>query len=260
MCFLRVVSGVLFIAIVIPKAICQEADSEQSVSLKRVQNYTMVESEAERNYPLKFIEQSALNWSNPVFGTTDGAVFIWVRDERPSAVLKTYQTKNSTWFEQVRSFSRHPIIARESKDGKVFWSPPATPEMKPLENAPVPADNPAARLTQMKVLHQSFSVTGKMVPGNQPEMRPLPQPIYRYQSDKIIDGAILAFVQGTAPDMLLILEAREMDGKRQWFYQLGSIGIFAVDVQRDGKMVWQEERREAQTTKPTDIYDGRRLP
>ena len=148
----------------------------------------------------------------------------------------------------------------KSKDGKVFWSPPATLEMKPLDDAPLPAVSPTARLSQMKLLHNTFTVTGKIEPQGQLSLRPLPTPIYRYQSDKIVDGAILAFVQGTGPDMILILEVREVDGKRQWFYELGSIGIFAVEVVRNGQTIWSEARRDTQSTKPTDIYDGRRLP
>lgn len=72
--------------------------------------------------------------------------------------------------------------------------------------------------------------------------------------------AMFAYVQGTGPDMLLILEARTDGEQSNWHYALGSIGIFEVEVRRNGMTVWSEPRRTAQSTKPTDIYDGRRLP
>ena len=246
------------IAMSFQMAASQETASPDSDAAQRVGKYRLVEVEGDDEFALQMIPQSAMNWSNPVFGTTSGGFFLWTRDGHVAAVMKTYKTKSDRWFEQMRSFSVHPIVARQTRDAAAFWSPPAAPEMKPLEGSPVPASTATARLIQMKALHRSFSVTGKLQSGRQ-ELRPLPRPLYRYDSKTAFDGAMFAYVQGTSPDMLLILEARKTADQPRWYYSLGSIGIFEVEVQRNGVTVWSEERRTAQSTKPTDIYDGRRL-
>ncbi len=236
----------------------QDALAPDSEALQRVRKYQLLEIEEDDEIPLEFSNQSALNWSNPVFGTTSGGFFLWTRDHRVAAVMKTYQTKNGRWFEQIRSFSNRPLVARQTPDAAPFWSPPSAGEMKQLEASPPPASTATARLVQMKALHRSFSVSGMLASGRQ-ELRPLPRPLYRYNSEEGIDGAMFAYVQGTGPDMLLILEARMLEDQPQWYYSLGSVGIFEVEVQRGGVTVWTEPRRTAESTKPTDIYDGRRL-
>lgn len=236
-------------------ATAAENDGE---ALQRVSGYHLVQLQGDDEVVLEFNKQSALNWSNPVFGTKNGGFFIWTHDARVAAVMKTYMTKNERWFEQVRSFSTRPIVARVSKDAAPFWQPPAAPDMQRLPESPKPAATATARLVQMKALHRSFTVNGKLASGPQ-ALRPLPRQLYRYSADDVIDGALFAYVQGTGPDVLLILEAREVDGQSHWHYSIGSIGIFEVDVQRNGKTVWSEPRRTAQATDPTDLYDGRRL-
>ena len=240
----------------------QEA-SDNLVAFQRVGGYSLVEiQEDQRPVDLELVQQSMLSWSNPVFGTTAGGLFLWVNDGRPAVVMKTYKTKNDRWFEQIRSLSTNRIIARESQDGAIFWSPDQGAEpMKRLPRSPRPAASEVSRLVQMKSLHRKFVAKGDIEgAGGQQELRVYPRPLYRYKTDAVIDGAVLGFTQGTGPDVLLILEARQSEGEASWYYRLGSIGIFKVDVFYDGEPVWSEPRRTAANTKPTDLYDGRRLP
>lgn len=238
----------------------------------RVSGYSIhvIDADGQSN-KLDSPKQSLLNWSNPVFGTTSGGLYLWTDSvDRPAAVMKTYKTRNGRWFEQIRSFSRYPMTARDSK-GEVFWSPERGSEpMKPLPNAPTAVENSARRLAQIKTQHRRFEVTGEIQgAGGWQDLRPYPTPLYRYgrRSDSndpvpegdIIDGVLLGFMQGTGPDVLLMIEIRQVGGVPQWYYCVGSIGIFAIDVKLDGKSVWSEARRTAQNTRPTDLYDGRRL-
>ena len=246
--------AVAIVAISFQWAHSQAKSTADTAASERLSKYHLVEVEGDDEYVLQFSKRSILNWSNPVFGTTDGGFFIWTRDRRVAAVIKTYKTKKGRWVEQVRSFSDRPIVARQTPDADPFWSPPSAPEVKPLENSPSPASTATARLLQMKDLHRSFSVSGDLLAGRQ-ELRPLPRPLYRYKSKEVIDGAMFAHVQGTGPDMLLILEAR--GEPPNWYYSLGAIGVFEVEVKRGGSIVWSEPRRTAPSTKPTEIYDGR---
>ena len=243
------------------------APAEESESLARVTEYDvarLADGGSERR--LALVPRSLLNWSNPVFGTTDGGLYLWTDDGAPAALLKTYKTRNGRWFEQVRSFCVDRIVARESKDGAVFWSPDrGAPAMQPLANTPAPASTDVARLVQMKSLHRQFSAKGELEgAGGEQTLRLYPTPLYRYSNDRVIDGALFGFAQGTAPDVILHLEARNTgedgDDRAGWFYQVGSIGIFKVDVYRGGTMVWSAPRRTAAQTRPNELYDGRRLP
>ena len=240
----------------------QSCFGEGDEACDRVASYQLTQRIDDVETSLEMLKQSSLNWSNPVFGTTDGRVFIWTDNHCPAVIMKTYKTKSGRWFEQVRSLTTAQVQGRD-KDGKIFWSPNAGAKpMELLTKAPVPGETPIQRLVQMKALHRRFVVTGDVEnAGGKQQLRAYPRPIYRYSNDDkgVVDGAVLGFVQGTGLDVVLVLEARKTSEGPRWFYRLAAVGIFAIEVINDGKVVWQEGRRTAANTRPTDIYDGRRL-
>lgn len=241
-------------------------------STDRVKQYVVHRIDGDgKLLPLNFRGKSLLNWSNPVFGTTDGGLYLWTDPSgHPAVVMKTYKTGNGRWFEQTRSFSTDQVIV-ESADGEVLFAPDQDAgAMLEFPGAPIPAETAAKRLLQMKAMHRQFTVQGDLpAAGGQQTLRNYPKPLYRYQSDDqrtgdskqavALDGALFGFMQGTGPDVMLVLEAQKSGDQIKWFYQLGSIGIFAIEVDLDDKRVWSEARRTAASTKITDLYDGRRL-
>ncbi|MEM9588387.1 MAG: hypothetical protein AAGA03_13975 [Planctomycetota bacterium] len=236
--------------------------ADESESLKRALQY-LVESEQDgATVVLELARRSVFNWSNPVFGTTHGAVYLWTQGERPVVAMKTYRTKNGRWFEQWRSLSEERIRARPGKDASPFWRPMATAEpMRPLPQVPTVPANDRQRLLQMKAIQRSLTIKADIVnAGGTQTLRPLPTPLFRYNTDSVVDGAVFAFAQEASPEVLLIVEARANEQTTRWYYRLASIGIVAVTAEIDGQSVWSEPRRTAQTTRPTDLYDGRRLP
>ena len=62
----------------------------------------------------------------------------------------------------------------------------------------------------MRALAQEFTGRQTNRAGVDSEMRLLAQPIYRYENTKgdLIDGGLFVFVQGTDPEMFLLIEAR----------------------------------------------------
>ena len=44
------------------------------------------------------------------------------------------------------------------------------------------------------------------------------QPIHRYAEEAAMDGAVFAFVQGTDPEALLLLESRTGKGSVRWHF------------------------------------------
>jgi hypothetical protein len=72
------------------------------------------------------------------------------------------------------------------------------------------------------------------------ELRFLPRPLYRYKTERkdLIDGALFAFVQGTDPEVILVLEAARRDGKSEWHYVLTRRTGMAVEADLDDKTIW----------------------
>ncbi len=158
--------------------------------------------------PLKL--RCVLRWANTTRGSVDGATYIWTSRGRPTAVVCCYP-----WYGDIcdnfQSLARAPI--RAERDGDIVWkSKAAGVRFEKVPDSPVPAGSAAARLRQLKTLARSFSVTLLgWAPGDpdREELRLLQQPVYRYECDEreLLDGALFAFVQGTDPEALLMIEA-----------------------------------------------------
>jgi hypothetical protein len=78
--------------------------------------------------------------------------------------------------------------------------------------------------------------------GERWELRTLPTPLYRYPPARtgVVDGALFTLVTnaGTAPLVLLLLEAREAGGKLHWEYTLCRKADRSLYVHRRGREVW----------------------
>jgi hypothetical protein len=148
-------------------------------------------------------------------------------------------------------------VARDA--GRVIWSP-ATPGIafKDIPGAPAPADNPAARLKQMKGLADRFKVaiTGwKADKSDREELRLLPRQLYRYEPSEApgrgsgwIDGGVFAFVQGTDPEAMLLLEAVHPDGSPRWQYAFARATSTALEARLDKTVVWAVDVLAGRTT------------
>ncbi|HEV3005878.1 MAG TPA: hypothetical protein VGX78_15535, partial [Pirellulales bacterium] len=72
------------------------------------------------------------------------------------------------------------------------------------------------------------------------ELRLLPRPLYRYQTQRtdLIDGALFAFVQGTDPEVVLVLEAVGRDAESEWRYALTRRSVLPLEADIDGERIW----------------------
>jgi hypothetical protein len=122
------------------------------------------------------------------------------------------------------------------------WKPEAGLTRKELPDAPAPAATPASRLIQMRKLAQEFTGHSIDRDAKRWELRLLPTPMYRYPTAKtgVIDGALFALMSsaGTDPEVLLMIEAREVEGKIQWEYACGRFSDWELRLQRKDKEVW----------------------
>lgn len=195
---------------------------------------------------IKLHEQPLLKWSNPAAGSIHGNVFIWTRDGRPFVAGSLFQ-----WFSpfthqshEFVSLATTPLAARYQ--GTEVWRT-AEPgvEFTPLTRGPKPASSPARRLVQMRALLRQFSATKIDREGQQQELRPLTQPVLRYQPEQsaVVDGGLFVFVQGTDPEVWLMLEAHQRDGHRAWHFAAAPMNSVAFRLHRNGRQVWHVDIR-----------------
>jgi len=146
------------------------------------------------------------------------------------------------------SLSReHKLIARD-KD-QVIWSPEsAGVEFKDVPKAPKPGKTAPERLRQMKAIAEGFqaTMTGWQADNSDQEvLRLLPRPLYRYDlknardaGPKLLDGALFAYVLGTDPEVVLVLEAIGTAEKADWQYAFARATSGGLEVKRGREVVW----------------------
>jgi hypothetical protein len=199
---------------------------------------------AESDTPLLFRSEPVLKWSNPIVGETYGAVFIWTSKGRPEVVWclhRGYEATRREPHEAVEYLSLSTSRVTGDKDGQPLWTPSrAGIEPKPVPGAPVPAEVPAQRRRQMLELAKDFTGRQTDRKGVERDMRLLTQPIYRYEGalPPVIDGALFSFVQGTDPEVLLLIEARRVGEQTEWQYSLSRMTSIELKVSHRGKVVW----------------------
>jgi hypothetical protein len=206
--------------------------------------------------PLTLRPESVLKWSNPVMGTIYGDVFVWTADGRPEAVASIYRFYSGIPHQDNEFHSLALGKLTAERDGAAVWTPSRRGlELKPIPGAPAPADSAAARLRQMRALAQEFTGRQTNRAGVDRDMRLLAQPIYRYENTKgdLIDGGLFAFVQGTDPEVFLLIEARRPPGGApEWRFGATRMHGIYLRLDRGGREVWS-----APEIPPSQVYDSR---
>lgn len=221
----------------------QRAAAAQQLCLRGAREYRFFLDDAGRT-ELQLRSEPLLRWSNPSVGSIHGLVFVWTVDGRPAAIASIYK-----WFEpenhmafEVHSLAEQPLLGNLG-DRPVWNSSRPGVQFKPVKNAPPPARTAPARLTQMRAISKDFTVEKTDREIARQQMRLLTQPIFRYQSPSahIADGAIFAFVQGTDPEVLLLLESREDGDQAKWHYALARMDSVAFQANHLGHEVWKAD-------------------
>ena len=194
----------------------------------------------------KFAAKPLLRYSDPTRGLTEATVLldasVWRLGEsgRPTALvtLEIYRGGDGS---KVLSYEFASLTAakfslRQKQHETVVWHATGSAiRMTPLADAPAPAKNSAGRLAQMRQLARQFAVREKLHGGEVVECRLLAQPIDRYASatDKITDGAIFAFANGTNPELGLVLECDD----ERWTYGAVRLSAAETTLERSGREV-----------------------
>jgi hypothetical protein len=204
-------------------------------------------SELKTKAALTVASKPLLRYSDPTRGGVSGAANVLVdasvwrlgTEGRPTALVtvEIYQAPDTSRilaFEFL-SLSEAKFALKHKTQTKIRWDPKGSAlTLKELPDAPKPAATAAARLAQMRQLARRFAVTER-INRESIECRLLAQPIDRYQSaaEKIVDGAIFAYANGTNPELGLVFES---DGEH-WLYGIVRLTSAQASVTLDGREV-----------------------
>ncbi len=231
----------------------EESPKNDSVQLRTAKSAEMANSEVgkyvfflgtDREKSLKLYPKPILRFTNPVVGEFYSNVFVWTRNGRPEVVASiiNWYAPTQRFGGEFQSLSSGSLTAVRS--GKTVWEP-ETPgvDLKPVDGANSPSNSPVTRLRQMLALAREFKVEAKTTAdrSNVPKkLRLLPRAIFRYESTdpRVLDGAIFAFVRGTDPELLLLIEARRMEGKAVWHFAPARMNSIEFRLLHKSREVW----------------------
>ncbi len=197
-----------------------------------------------------------LKWTNPVSGIEHGALVLWHDQGRPAVIAQVFKipAPNLFWLHEVQSVTTEPL--QFSLPQKTVWSTKlGGAKFQPLKMIDPPADKPAARLTQARAISRRFTPSedfriAPSDPVSKFELRLVTQPVYQYQSEKLAvsGGYVFAYVNGTDPEVMLILEAFADKSGPGWRYILCPMTCWGVAAKWDGETVWSVDEQYGKTT------------
>lgn len=143
------------------------------------------------------------------------------------------------------------LVARDQ--GRTLWAPEtAGVKFQDVPDGPAPAETPTLRLAQMKNLAARFTATLTGWKDDESEaevLRLLPRRFYRYDitaatetHPNLHDGALFAFVQGTDPEVVLLMEDVVLGDRRRWQYAFARSTSGALEGRLDGQLAWKAKR------------------
>lgn len=203
-------------------------------------------------------KEPVLRWTNPAAGRTYGNTYIWLRKGCPVAIGSLFRNFEpwNTFNGELTALAGERLIAE--RGGKVMWEPRDEWKWQPMPGAPVPRLTMSQRLVQMRALIAEFEVevldTRNNRKGDEQTPRLLPRPLYRYDAaqTKALDGALFAFVLGTDPELMVLLECDTAGSKPEWRFGVARMNRDAIRLKRKDKTVW--EAASFRKHKPEDPY------
>lgn len=213
--------------------------------------------------------QPVMRWRNAARGQAGEAMMvIWADNGRALAFASVFPWDGYLCHE-FGSLSRgNTLVARDQ--GAIVWSPNvAGVEFKDVADAPVPGETPSERLRQMKRIAERFKATMTGWKGNnsdREELRLLPRPLYRYDFKgvkeppvNLVDGAVFAFVMGTDPEVVMVLEAIGPPTEARWQYAFARATSGGLEVKLEGQTIWTAEKFPATGVRTNPQVTVRRL-
>jgi hypothetical protein len=237
------------------------------IYVKEVETYSLAVESAPRQ-ALTLRKEPVFEWLNPARSAQQGAVFLWLRDGRPAALGCIFSNADDKLpgrkvMHELHALDTEKLLVKRP-DEYNQWHPRAGLPRKELPDAAAPAATAGARLLQMRRLAREFTGHSVDRDGKRWELRLLPTPLYRYPAAKsgVVDGALFALMSsaGTDPEVLLVIEAKETDGKLRWEYACGRFSDWELHVQHRDKEVFSSIPSETNPFSHDPLHTYRTYP
>jgi len=207
---------------------------------------------------LPLSEEPVLRYTDSTRKTYESALWVWGKG-RPAAIMAIEyypgEQGESRWLYEIASLSTERISA--SRGSEIDWTAKSPGlELQAVPEGPIADEDAAGRLIQIRQIQRRFTAFDYSEARGRLELRPLTRPLHRYtDSDhKVIDGAIVAFANGTNPEVLLTLEAAaDSDGRPRWKFSLAQMTGEAVTVLLDGQEICFRDSATSPTEKSSYI-------
>lgn len=196
-----------------------------------------------RQQQLELLEKPVMRWTAE---GNSGAVWVWTRQGRAEVVgcLGAYVNPAGKLegFHEFHSLTLKPLQKVEIGSVRIWESRKPGVEPKLLADGEQPAATDKLRLIQMRNLAREF--TAQMRSGKQTHtLRLTPAPLYRFQSTNpdVLDGALFSYLwdNGTDPELLLLLEARQTSDGPRWHYAPVRFTWREVWLTHDNHELWR---------------------
>jgi hypothetical protein len=194
---------------------------------------------------LQFLERPVFRWAAPMSQNEfNGVIFVWTHNGRPEVLgsiwsVASRQVKGRRNIAHTfHSLAQKPLLA--NRNGGDFWHPTEPGlSLKPIPQAPVPAQLPAQRRLQIRALSREFSASEE-ARGKQETLHMQPRPIYEYETDQG-SGAIFTFLRDWDPEVMLIIEARETVNGPRWHFEGIRFCVLSARMRYRDQEVWSYE-------------------
>jgi hypothetical protein len=200
----------------------------------------------DRKALFKLVPEPVFRHTQSVRGDDIGALHVWVeKDGRPAVigVMFAWSPDATSRRSHVEFHSLHAApIAAKFRDRELWQSGTAGLEWHDFPaDTPAPAATPARRRSQVRQLARRFEAHTIDNAQKRWELRQVATPIFEYEVDAAdtLGGALFAFCQGTDTELLLVIEARKVDGRPQFRYAYASFTDYDVFLKQGDQAVVQ---------------------
>jgi hypothetical protein len=244
-CFLAVLlTGAALVGPADGRAQVPDAPSEIRKAAEQLVDSLELESlQGETWVKAKRIDRPLLFYTDPTRGDDRGFLWAWGDKGRPLAVLEMFQRvdNRATWGGHVTNTSGGKL--RAGRLGAPWWlENDSDIAFKDVPAAPPVAAEPALRQRQMKLLAQNFTAWEWYKTNVRVDLRRLDRPLHTYRDEEagILEGGLFAFANGTNPEALLFVEARQKarGSKPVWQFGVGRSSAAKLNVEHEGKEVY----------------------
>jgi hypothetical protein len=197
----------------------------------------------------KRIDQPLLLYTDDTRGDDRGFLWGWGEKGRPLAVFEIFQNvqQRGVWTVCICNTSGGRL--RAGRSGSPWWlENDSDIDFNDVPSAPPVATESAVRQRQMKLLAQNFTAHEIWMPNNtRYDLRRLDRPLHSYRDEEtgIVEGGLFAFANGTNPEILLFIEARQQKAKASkpvWQFGVGRSAYAELHLEYQGKEVFSAPR------------------